>query len=150
MRVTLKTEVTGYYKDVMAAFDIKLFEALKPSGAQMEIVEFTGSKKNDKVHLRFNNPVRIEWVSVIVEDGMDDREAYFIDEGTTLPRPLTFWRHRHIVQKISENSSIIIDDIEYKTIFGWLSLLMYPAIYLAFYPRKKVYKSYFNDLISKD
>lgn len=146
MIVTLKTKVKGNYKKVMEAFDIDLFEALKPVGANMEIVEFTGSKKGDKVHLRFNNPVRMEWISVITEDGADDKEAYFIDQGTEIPFPLCSWRHKHIVKRISASESEIIDQMEYEGVNKFWTLVLKPALYLAFYPRKKVYKRYFNRL----
>ena len=102
MNIQLKTKVEGNYKDIMNRFDRNLFEALKPKNAKMEIVEFTGSKKGDKVHLRFLSPIKAEWISVITEDGENEKEAYFIDEGTQLPFPISSWRHKHIVQKITE------------------------------------------------
>lgn len=144
MNIQLKTKVKGNYKDIMRQFDRKLFEALKPKQAKMEIVEFTGSKKGDRVHLRFLSPIKAEWISEIVEDGVNDQEAYFIDEGTTLPFPLTYWRHKHIVQKIREDTSYIIDDMTFSGANALITALIYPGIYLGFYPRKKIYQKYFN------
>lgn len=146
MNVTLKTKVNGNYKDVMAAFDRNLFEALKPPFGQMDIVTFTGSKKGDKVHLKFVQPFKAEWISDIVEDGQTDNEAWFVDVGTSIPWPLQTWRHKHIVQKVDENNSIIVDDMTFtgKNIF--LSIILIPGIFLAFYPRKLVYKRYFEQL----
>jgi ligand-binding SRPBCC domain-containing protein len=146
MIITLKTKVKGNYKKVMESFDIDLFEALKPAGANMEIVEFTGSKKGDKVHLRFNNPFKIEWISIITEDGINETEAYFIDVGTTLPFPLRTWEHKHIVRKISEFESEIIDQMKYEGVNKFWTIILKPALYMAFYPRKKVYKRYFERL----
>lgn len=128
----------------MQQFDRKLFEALKPKHGKMEIVKFTGSKKGDLVHLKFLSPLKMEWISEITEDGENEKEAYFIDEGTKLPFPLTFWRHRHVVQKITENSAYIIDDMTFKGVNFLFTLFLYPALYIAFYPRKKIYKSYFK------
>ena len=99
MNIQLKTKVDGNYKDIIKQFDRQLFEALKPKGAKMEIVEFTGSKKGDIVHLRFLSPIKAEWISKITEDNEDEKEAYFIDEGIKLPFPLSYWRHKHIVKK---------------------------------------------------
>ena len=144
MNIQLKTEVSGNYKDIIRRFDRTLFEALKPKNADMEIVEFTGSKKGDKVHLRFHKPIRAEWISHITEDGEDEQEAYFVDEGVKLPFPLAYWRHKHIVRKITEERSCIIDDITFRSIGPLLTFLLYPAIYMGFYPRKKVYRSYFK------
>ena len=85
MNIRLQTKVKGHYKKVMARFDRALFEALAPAFPKMEIIEFTGSKKGDKVHIQFVSPIRTEWISLITEDYEDDKEAYFIDEGIQLP-----------------------------------------------------------------
>lgn len=144
MNIQLKTKVDGNYKDIMKRFDRNLFEALKPKNAKMEIVEFTGSKKGDKVHLRFLSPLKAEWISKITEDGEDENESYFIDEGEKLPFPLSSWTHRHVVEKITKDTSYIIDDMTFEGINFLFTLFLYPALYLAFYPRKSIYKSYFK------
>lgn len=143
MKIRFETQVKGYYTTVMKRFDRDLFEALKPKQGDMEILEFTGSKTGDRVHLRFNSPFSMEWVSDIVEHGMDAERAYFIDEGVELPWPLGYWRHQHIVEKIDEEYSKIIDDIDYRAKPAFLTPILYPALYAAFYPRKKVYREYF-------
>ncbi|MEM6316074.1 MAG: hypothetical protein AAF960_00300 [Bacteroidota bacterium] len=144
MNIRLSTKVKGNYKEVMRQFDRQLFEALKPAQADMEIVEFTGSKKGDKVHIRFHSPIKAEWISLITEHGEDEKRAYFIDEGVKLPFPLSYWQHKHIVEKITDNTSYIIDDMTFKGPFFLITWLMYPAIYLGFYPRKKIYQAYFG------
>jgi len=144
MNIQLKTKVEGNYKKIMKRFDRQLFEALKPKNANMEIVEFTGSKKGDLVHLKFLSPIKTEWISEIIEDGEDEKESYFIDKGVKLPFPLSYWQHKHIVQKITEDSSYIIDDMTFKGSNFLFTLVLYPALYIAFYPRKKIYKSYFK------
>ncbi len=146
MKIILKTIVPGGHRDVMKAFDRKLFEALKPKGAKMEIVRFTGSKKGDEVHLRFLFPFRMEWVSKITDDHMDDHAAWFVDEGVVLPPGLKSWNHRHIVEKIDADRSMIIDDMTYQGSNFLIGLLLYPALYLAFYPRKARYRAYFTHL----
>jgi len=144
MNIQLKTKVEGNYKKIMKRFDRQLFEALKPKNANMEIVEFTGSKKGDLVHLKFLSPIKTEWISEIIEDGEDEEVSYFIDKGVKLPFPLSYWQHKHIVQKITEDSSYIIDDMTFKGSNFLFTLVLYPALYIAFYPRKKIYKSYFK------
>lgn len=144
MNLQIKTPVDGNYKEVMRQFDRKLFEALKPGAAEMEIVEFTGSKKGDLVHLQFHSPVKAEWISQITDHGENEKEAFFVDEGSTLPFPLVFWKHRHIVRKITEDASYIIDDITFKGSNFLFTLLLYPAIYAGMYLRKKIYREYFR------
>ncbi|MBX2876640.1 MAG: cyclase [Saprospiraceae bacterium] len=144
MKIRFETRVKGHYKEVMKRFDRELFEALKPKQGEMEIVEFTGSKTGDRVHLKFTSPFSMEWVSDIISHGEDDEKAFFVDEGVKLPFPIGFWRHQHIVEKVDEQYATIIDDIEYKASPSFLTPLIYPALYAAFYPRKKVYQSYFG------
>ena len=144
MNIQLSTSVDGNYKDIMRQFDRKLFEALKPSLADMEIIEFTGSEKGDKVHIRFNSPIKTEWISHIVDHGENESESFFIDEGVKLPFPLSYWKHKHIVRKITNETSYIIDDITFNGPNFLISWLLYPAIFMGFYPRKRTYKKYFR------
>ena len=145
MRLILKTQVKGYYLTIMEQFDRDLFEALAPPFGKMEIVAFTGSEPGDYVHLRFLSPVQAEWISDIVDARSSDQETYFVDEGQVLPAPLRYWHHRHIVRKIDEQSSLIIDDITYRTRHRLLDLLIYPFIWMAFFPRRYVYRRYFRN-----
>ena len=146
MNVTLKTPVKGNYKKLISAFDRNLFEALKPPAGVMEIVEFTGSRKGDKVHIRFIKPIKADWISDIVDDQITDDKAWFVDVGTMLPWPLASWTHRHIVEKIDENNSIVIDDMTFTGKNFLFTLLLYPFIFIGFYPRKRIYKQYFEKL----
>ena len=54
----------------------------------MEIVQFTGSQKGDKVHVRFIKPIKADWISDIVEDKVTDYKAWFVDVGKVVPWPL--------------------------------------------------------------
>jgi len=148
VKLKLETKVPGHYKEIMELFDLKLFEALKPKGANMEIVEFTGSKKGDTVHIRFVSPIKAVWISKITEHGADAQKAYFVDEGATLPWPLKKWKHIHIVEKIDDTNSLIVDDISFTSNNRILDFFIYPALYLGFYPRKAVYRKYFSNLFS--
>ncbi len=146
MHFKIETKVTGNYKAVMERFDRQLFEALKPPFGKMEILEFTGSKKGDKVHLQFLQPIKAEWISEITADGISENEAFFVDEGVLLPPGLSYWKHKHVVQKMTENTSLIIDDITFKGSIALLTPLLFPALYFSFLPRKKVYQSCFKQL----
>jgi len=144
MTVKIKTKVKGNYKDLILRFDLELFEYLKPKNAKMEIVKFTGSKTGDKVHLRFLNPFKMEWISHITADGINDYEAFFIDKGVVLPPFLGYWKHKHIVKKLDKNNSEIIDEMSFKASWRFFTFLLFPVILLGFYPRRKAYKKYFG------
>ncbi len=145
LRITLQTEVSGNYRAVMNQFDRDLFEALTPPVGKLEVLKFTGSKTGDLVHLRFLSPLKAEWVSRITDHGETETEMYFVDEGEKLPPGLTYWRHKHIVRKIDSNHSLIIDQMDFRSYFYLLSLIIYPFLFFTFYPRKKQYKSYFGE-----
>jgi len=149
MRIILKSKVNGYYKTVMSRFDRALFEYLKPPIGRVEVLSFTGSKKGDTVHLNLYTPFKMEWVSIITEDGSDEENIYFIDEGQKLPFPLKRWRHRHVVKRLSEHESEIVDDMEYSTGLWLIDLIMYPVFYATFYPRKKQYREYFRQVLDE-
>lgn len=129
----------------MERFDRELFEALTPPVGKIEVVEFTGSKEGDQVHLKFIRPIKAEWISRITEHGEDQKRSYFIDEGVSLPPGLTYWKHEHIVEDIDGKNCAIIDRIHFRSYFFVFSLLMYPFLFFTFYPRKKQYKAYFGD-----
>ena len=144
MRILLTTRVDGHYLDVMERFDRKLFEALLPPIGKTEIKEFTGSKTGDLVHLQFISPIKAEWVSDITDHGHNEREAWFVDEGKVLPFGLKYWKHHHIVRKVDEKNSEIIDDISYKASNPILMIILYPLLWLSFFPRRFVYQKYFK------
>ena len=141
MHILLKSRVSRDFRDVYNGFDRNLFEFLLPPGAKVQ--QFDGSKKGDIVHLTFSFPLKAEWVSEIIEDTVSDSECYFIDKGTKLPFGITSWTHKHSVKKV-DNQSIIIDDIEFSTGNKLLDLIYYPALFISFLPRKRLYQKYFT------
>lgn len=143
MRINLKSEVAGNYKDVFRAFDQMLFEYLLPPGAK--VIQFDGSEKGNLVHLSFSFPPGAKWISEIVEDSCSENLCYFIDVGKVLPFGIKHWKHRHLVHK-KDNDSVIEDDIEFSTGNSLYDRLLYPFLYLSFLPRISQYKSYFKKL----
>ena len=144
MNIKIRTIVPGHFQAIMQAFDRQLFEALAPKMARMEIIEFTGSKKGDRVHVRFTKPLSADWISEITEDARTDSKAWFIDEGIQLPWPLARWKHIHLVRQVDDQRTEIVDDISFTGRNGLLSVLLYPFILLGFLPRKRIYKAYFS------
>ena len=144
MKLRLETKVKGDYLEVMEKFDLDLFNALKPKGANMEVVKFTGSKKGDVVEIQFHSPIKAKWISHITDHGSDDKQAYFVDEGVEVPFPLKHWKHIHIVEKVDELHCKIVDDIYFSSGYKFFDFFIYPGILLGFLPRKKVYRKYFG------
>lgn len=144
MKVQIKTRVNKDFKHVFQRFDIHLFMKLKPPFIGLSVIRFDGCKTGDIVHVEINIlGMKQKWISEITEYVENSEEIYFVDEGKVLPKPLRYWKHKHVIQK-SIDSSVIIDDISYSTNRKILDFLLFPLFFLQFFYRKPVYKSYFR------
>lgn len=146
MRILIRTKVNGDYRKVFQAFDIKLFMKLKPPLVGLKVIRFDGCKKGDEVHIETSIlGIKQKWISLITDQNTGDKEIYFTDEGVLLPKPLKYWKHKHIIEK-SIDSSIIIDDICYSSGSKIIDFIIFPALFLQFFYRKPVYKSFFSKI----
>lgn len=144
MNIRIKTKVNKSYEEVFQRFDIHLFMKLKPPLIGFNVKRFDGCKKGDELHIELKIlGLKQNWISMITESGKNESEIYFTDKGTILPKPIKYWEHRHIIQKFID-SSIIIDDICYRTNSKILDYLLFLLIFIQFYYRKPVYKLYFR------
>lgn len=137
MNILIKTTVNRNFREIFARFNLDLFVALKPPVVNLVVERFDGCKKGDEVHLKINGQ---RWVSHITEFFESDDEIYFIDRGAIIPAPLTNWKHIHRIVRTGENSSVVIDDIEYTTGNRVLDKIMFPVLYTMFLLRRPIYK----------
>jgi ligand-binding SRPBCC domain-containing protein len=145
MRIYIATEVEENYKAVFSRFDKELFLALKPPLIQLNLTRFDGCLVGDKVELTLGMlGIHQLWTALIVDQKETAEEIYFVDEGQQIPPPIKKWRHRHVIKKLAERKTLIVDDIEFSTGYKLLDVLMYPIMYLQFWYRKPVYKRYFS------
>lgn len=144
MRFTISTPVAQDYLTVKKGFDENLFKRLSPPFPPVKLLRFDGSQKGDFVSLELNFLLfKQVWTSQIVADNTDNKEFYFIDEGIQLPFFLGKWQHKHRIIKNGEQS-IIRDEIQFKGRYGWMSPILFPALYLQFLYRKPIYKRMFG------
>lgn len=145
MKILIQSKISREKDEVVAGFDLELFKALKPPLLNLEVPRFDGCQTGDEVHLEIKaGPIKKKWVSLITDHGDSKEEWYFVDEGKLLPAPLKRWRHKHIVRKINDESTLIIDDIEYSTNNLMMDILIYPAMFFQFWLRKPAYKKFFK------
>lgn len=145
MHLLLRTKVNQPLPSVWKGFDRTLFDQLSPPFPPVDVVRFDGCAQGDVVHLRLNFLVfRQDWISLITEQKTTNEEIYFIDQGTQLPFFLTHWHHRHRLVRDSPDSTLIIDDITFKTPFWFTDYLMYPLMWLQFAYRKPIYRRVFH------
>jgi ligand-binding SRPBCC domain-containing protein len=137
MKIVIKTDIARDFREVFARFDLNLFVKLKPPIINLEVVRFDGCKKGDEVHLLVSGK---KWVSHITDFYEDKDQIFFVDMGAVIPSPLTYWKHVHRVERTGDQTSQVIDDIEYTTGNTFIDRLIYPGLYAMFIMRKPVYK----------
>ncbi|MCH6233873.1 SRPBCC family protein [Cognataquiflexum rubidum] len=144
MKINIETAVEQDYLQVKEGFNESLFTKLSPPFPPVKLLRFDGSKKGDVVTLELNFIFfKQKWTSLITEDHTDEKEFFFVDQGTALPFFLQEWRHKHRIIK-NGKGSIIRDEITFKAKPGLLGIFLYPAMYLQFLYRNPIYKKCFK------
>lgn len=147
MKIRIQTELDNKFKDIVSNFDKDLFLALKPKGVRLSIKRWDGIY----IDALFELEIALLWVKQIwigkISDVQKSKEKFsFIDIGVELPSPISKWRHLHLVLKKGKNRTIIIDEVDFKTRFFVLDIVIYPFLFSQFYSRKKAYRKYFKKI----
>jgi ligand-binding SRPBCC domain-containing protein len=146
MKIKIATIVQSDFKSVFEGFNRELFLKLAPPFPKINLLRFDGCKKGDETHLELNFlAFKQRWDALIIENGSDPEQFYFIDQATKVPFFISKWQHRHVIQKSGENATII-DDIDFSSPFGFL---LYPVMYLQFLYRKPIYRRVFTRIQGK-
>ncbi len=145
MRLLFRTPIKKDILFIKEKFTRELFLFLTPPWARVEIKQFDGCKKGDEIHVTIHQTgLTQEWVSLITSEVLTDDEWCFIDEGKLLPWPMTYWKHRHRVLKMSNGDSEIVDDINFECSSKWLNYPTYAVVYAVFAVRPSRYKKFFE------
>jgi ligand-binding SRPBCC domain-containing protein len=143
-RILLETIVATDFRKVFAGFNQDLFMQLRPPLLPFNLRRFDGCAVGDEVHIGLGPGV--EWQALIVEQEESADEIYFVDTGKQLPPPLKDWRHRHGIQRVTDDTTRIVDDITYTSGLPPLDWLMYPVLYVLFAIRGPVYRKVFGKI----
>jgi ligand-binding SRPBCC domain-containing protein len=144
MRLRLRTAVRQSPEQVHLGFTEDLFKALAPPFPKAKVLRFDGSTRGDTVHIALNFIFFTEeWHSKITASGENPEGYFFVDEGEKLPFFFRFWRHHHGITRAVDGSTIIVDDVEFRTGTWLTDLLMYPGVWAQFIWRIPIYKKYF-------
>ncbi|MEM6523340.1 MAG: hypothetical protein AAGF85_17600 [Bacteroidota bacterium] len=145
MRLKISTQVSASHLDVKKGFTKDLFLSLNPPFPPVDLIRFDGCRKGDAVQLELNFILfKQHWHSDITYDLTDKHTFQFIDVGVKLPFFLKNWKHHHMVNRVNDQRSEIIDDITFSSPLWLLDFILFPALYLQFLYRKPVYKRIFN------
>jgi len=141
MKIFIKTRVQNNLIEIQNRFNQYLFEKLSPPLVELKVLRFDGCLKDHEVHLEMNMfGIKNQWVSKITAAETTSNYFYFIDEGIKLPPPLKSWKHVHRVERINDQESDVIDDINFTTGNEILDMAIYPALYTMFKFRQPIYK----------
>jgi ligand-binding SRPBCC domain-containing protein len=144
MKLKIQTSVEKNYLQVWEEFTEDLFNQLSPPFPPVKVIQFDGCHKGDTVELELNFLLfKQRWRSLITDQQSTNTEIFFLDEGVKLPFFLTFWKHRHRIIK-NGDSTIIADEIEFKTPTLLTNYLFYPLLWLQFAYRKPIYQKVFR------
>ena len=143
MKFCIKTSLLQSKDIVVSGFNKSLFDAVSPPFPPVKVIRYDGSQTGNIVELELNFFVfKQRWVSQIRDHGETKQTTWFIDEGTTLPFFLTYWRHTHKIHK-TQTGSVIEDHVEFKS-YPILDILLFPLLYLQFLYRIPRYRAFFN------
>jgi ligand-binding SRPBCC domain-containing protein len=147
MKLLFKTPIQRPVSEIKEGFTKDLFLFLSPPFIPFELERFDGCEAGNEVHIRLGpKALSQKWVSLITSEGTTADGWSFVDEGRRLPWPLSYWRHHHRVDRVTETSSEIVDDIEYRCRPGFLTPLMRPFLWASFSIRPRRYQAFFKDI----
>lgn len=145
MKLYFETPIERPFDEIRDRFNKELFLYLSPPLIPFDLKRFDGCKKGDEIHIDLGiNGLTQKWVSLITFEETNAAGWSFIDEGKVLPFPLKYWKHHHRVDKISEQKSLIVDDITFECSPGFLSPMIKPLLWTVFSIRPGRYKKFFE------
>lgn len=146
MKLIFRTPLSQPVEKIKEGFNRDLFIYLSPPLIPFDLKRFDGCMAGDEVHIELGVfPLRQKWVSLITFEETNQKGWSFVDEGKILPWPLTYWRHHHRVDRISDNESEIVDDITFKCSPFFLTPLIKPFLWALFSIRPGRYKKFFKE-----
>lgn len=145
MKLTFKTPVKGNFEFVASQFNEELFKKMALPLTKIYVGFFEGTKKGDSFSftMKFMGFHQF-WEGLIVDNGSNADESFFIDIGKKLPFPLASWSHRHSFQRISDGETLIVDEVEYSSFNKLFDYLLFPFWQSYFNYRSYLYKKIFG------
>lgn len=146
MKIRLETEVDCPFDVVKSNFGEDLFNYLAPPSFIASSEDYQGDEIGDQIIMKFHFPFPGKWVSEITSREESSNHYQFEDKGVELPLGLSSWHHKHIIEKVDESKTKIIDEMIFSVKNPLLRIPVYIGLYSGFAPRKPKYRSYFKKL----
>lgn len=131
--------------DVTAQFNQNLFLALAPAFPKLSLTRYEGQRTGDEIDITLDFGLwKSRWLARILSSWQDAKTWGFIDEGTVLPFPFTYWHHKHLVEAQGDSACLVIDAVHFAAGPYWLSVCMRPIVVGMLQGREPQYKRYFR------
>jgi ligand-binding SRPBCC domain-containing protein len=136
MQFKITSNVNHGFEFVYRNWNKDLFESLVPFPLKMRIKRFDGSETDSIIELELIIFGKKEtWQSIVVKSKKTNSYFYFKDRAVFMPKPLEDRNHSHLILKSKENTSKIIDIINYSTRNFFLDILLFMPLYICFFQR---------------
>ena len=147
MQIKIRTQVPGTPEAVFALFDRELLLSLTPPLMHVNLLRMDmPTRVGGIVHLEviIMGIAKQEWYNEITEYATSPEQCHFTDRGVRLPAMFGAWEHRHIVRRNAQGKTEIVDDVNYKSRNAFLTVLLYPVVFLQFWYRRPIYRKFFK------
>jgi len=144
MKISISTLVDQDFLSVKKEFNANLLKTLSPPFPKVTIMRFDGIETSDEVGMELDFLFfKQTWDGEIIDHLQTENEFYFVDRGTMLPFFLKSWQHKHRLINKGEQT-LIVDEINYRSINRVMTVLLYPVMIGQFLYRKPIYKKFFS------
>lgn len=144
MRIRMVTTVKAPFDVVSGNFDRNLFEYLLPPVFPAVIRRYEGHMPGDIIDVLLKLPFGKHWTLITKETWKTAKEYGFAERGLRTPLGITYWHHTHRVVARNQNSSFIIDEIEFETSLYLTDYTHYVFLFGVLYYHKLMYSRYFK------
>ncbi len=139
----LTCRVSASMPFVWKHFTADLLAKLAPPFPIARIIRFDGCQANDQVIIELDFLIyKTRWTSKITSYQFDSQSHVFVDEGVIVPFGIVAWKHEHRIEASGENSTLVIDKIQFQTNNKLLDLLLFPLIWGMIAYRMPLYKKH--------
>lgn len=140
--IKINTKVGKPFATVKQAFvnkDAKLLKYLLPIGS--ELLHYKGIRRGAIIKVKvFGVPCKFK----VITYSVGKSSLYFNDimqEGTLLGTK--YWSHRHKIKKLSDNETVIIDEITFTSTNKYKDFILHVLFLSSFAIRSLQYKTFF-------
>lgn len=143
--MVVKHRVPHPMHSVWALFTRDLFLALAPAWPRLQVHVFEGCYPGNRVELSLNFGLfQAEWKGRVTQQGESEQEIQFTDVALQPPLGLSYWQHTHRLIRLSEQETLLVEDIYLQGRNPLMTALLWLAFWGQMRLRGSAYRAYFR------